>query len=405
MIALHHGCWISEMTVNPKNWLTQGCSTKKDWYIQYYFHDPLYKNEPGLKYGKLRIIKGMNDTSNLAERRDITKAIIADELKLLLEEGYNPISKAFKLPVELVYAIEPTTPFLNALDKSFGRLKVSRGNKSSVKSALTWISKAATQLGFDKLEIQQVRRKHIKLILEQCPLNQVRWSPQSFNHYRSYLMMLFKELLELDAIELNPVNDISKMPVARKIRPTLSDEQRKQIDDYLLEHDLNLRRYVHIFFHSGSRIAELARLQGKDVDLKKQRFKINVKKGKTETETWRPIKDIALDFWKEALQDCEPDYYVFSRNIQPGPKPVWAEYVTKRWLEVIKAPEKKGGLGINIDFYSLKHLNLDETAAQLDLQAAANMAGHTTPIITMLYAQGEKDRQNERLKKVTNKFA
>lgn len=105
------------------------------------------------------------------------------------------------------------------------------------------------------------------------------------------------------------------------------------------------------------------------------------------------------------MQNCNPDDYVFSTNVQPGPQAVWAEYVTKRWRKVIKAPVDKGGLGINVDFYSLKHLNLDETSAQLGLQAAADMAGHTTPVITLRYARGEKDRQDARLKKMTNKFA
>lgn len=210
------------MTVNPKNWLTQGASVKKDWYIQYYFLDPVYKDHPKLKYGKLRIVKGINDSSKLAERRAISKAILADELKLLKDEGFNPITKQFKLPVEIVYQVEPTTLFLKAIDKSFERLVISKANRYSIKSCLKLVGNAAVQSNFDKLQIQEVRRKHIKLILEQCAVNQPRWSAQNFNHYRAYLMMLFKELLELDAMEFNPIKDISKMPVVRKIRATLS---------------------------------------------------------------------------------------------------------------------------------------------------------------------------------------
>ncbi|MBK7882513.1 MAG: hypothetical protein IPJ81_00725 [Chitinophagaceae bacterium] len=56
--------------------------------------------------------------------------------------------------------------------------------------------------------------------------------------------------------------------------------------------------------------------------------------------------------------------------------------------------------------YSLKHSNLDETSAILDINAAARMAGHTSTVITMKhYAIGEKERQNNLLKEVNNKFA
>ena len=135
MITLRNGCWMSEPTVNPKNWQTQGASVKKDWYIQYYFHDPAFK-DPRLKNGKLRIIKGMNAETLLTDRRNITKAIIADEIRLLKVEGYNPITKQYFKPVEVIYEIEPTTLFLKALQKSFERLQISQHDKYSIKSCL-----------------------------------------------------------------------------------------------------------------------------------------------------------------------------------------------------------------------------------------------------------------------------
>jgi hypothetical protein len=80
---------------------------------------------------------------------------------------------------------------------------------------------------------------------------------------------------------------------------------------------------------------------------------------------------------------------------------ILAEQITKRWKKYVK-----GGMGITADFYSLKHLNLDETAEALSIEDAAKMAAHTTPVITMeVYAIGEKERQDQRLKKVRNPFS
>lgn len=74
-------------------------------------------------------------------------------------------------------------------------------------------------------------------------------------------------------------------------------------------------------------------------------------------------------------------------------------------LAGISEKKEKGGIGISADFYSLKHLNTDETAAILGLQAAMRHNGHTSASTTMIYAIGQKDRELEELKKVGNTFA
>lgn len=63
----------------------------------------------------------------------------------------------------------------------------------------------------------------------------------------------------------------------------------------------------------------------------------------------------------------------------------------------------KKKLGIKADIYSLKHSNLDETAAILDVKAAQNQAGHTAPVITIeRYLGGENERKHNRLKTFNN---
>ena len=57
-------------------------------------------------------------------------------------------------------------------------------------------------------------------------------------------------------------------------------------------------------------------------------------------------------------------------------------------------------------YFSGKHLNLDETATILDAEAAAKMAGHTSTVITLKhYLINEEERKMEKLRKVNNDFA
>lgn len=108
-----------------------------------------------------------------------------------------------------------------------------------------------------------------------------------------------------------------------------------------------------------------------------------------------------LEFWKEQLQGSSPDDYVFSSNFKPGEFKLQPKHISYRWKEYVKEDLK-----IDIDFYALKHLNLDETSDQLNAEAAAIMVGHTSTVITMKhYLVNEEQRELEKLKMVNNKFA
>ena len=132
-----------------------------------------------------------------------------------------------------------------------------------------------------------------------------------------------------------------------------------------------------------------------------QYYRTTVKKGSQKREVLKPIKDIAIDLWREIMAEAGPTDYVFSIGLKPGANQIRYEQITRRWRTHVKEP-----LGITADFASLKHTNLDEIAAELDLQAAASMASHTSTVVTMKhYAKGEKQRQDEKLKKVGNAFA
>ena len=397
-MLLLNGCSCSEPSVYPANWEKPGASVKCDWYIQYYFYDPIFKEK--YKNGKLFIVKGgINRLKTLAERREAVKILMGEFIYLLKSEGYNPITK-IKLPsFQNDYEIEPSTLWIVALEKVKTKIKLEKSTVADMKSCLSKISKATAALRLSTIPISEIRRKHIKIIFEYLEAND-NLSAHRFNKYRSYLMILFKELLELETIESNPIRDLSKRKTIKKLRELLSDKEREKIDKYLKLNFYTFWRFMIIFFHSGARENEMLALHAKNVDIEKHRFKILIKKGTQMREVYRTIKDIALPLWLEILKDAKPEDYLFSVGLKPGPKKIIREQITRRWNVHVK---KK--LNISADFYSLKHLNIDETADALDIKDASVMAGHTTPIITIEhYALNEKRRQHERLRKVNNSF-
>lgn len=126
------------------------------------------------------------------------------------------------------------------------------------------------------MPVSEISRKHIKIIFEYLEVND-QLSAHRYNKYRCYLMIFFKELMELETVDSNPIRDISKR---KKIRELLSNEERQKIDSYLKPNFYTFWRFINIFFHSGARENEMLALQAKNVDIEKHRFKLLIKKGR-----------------------------------------------------------------------------------------------------------------------------
>lgn len=400
MIQLPNGCYCSDITVSPKNWDKTGASTKKNWFIYYRFYDPTYKDTKGKIKPVLRHIKGMNAYKLLGERRAACRLLIENELKLLREQAYNPVTATVKSVEDFVQGIEPHIGFLQALELAAQKIVCERHTKEDIKSMLKYFGMSLAQLRYSTLAISTVRRKHIKVALAQCEVVKDKWTANVFNKYRSYLMVLFAELVEHDAIEFNPVRDLKKMKRIEKLRVTLTDDERKLVDEHLKTNYYTFWRFMQIFFHSGGRINEMLLLKYSEVNLKDQTYKVTIRKGRSGKEVLKTIKDIALPFWEELLQDAKPSDYVFSQGLEPGPSNIRREQLTRRWDVHVK---KK--LGIKADLYSLKHLNTTEIVDALGMEDAARLNGHTsTAMVQGIYDVRAKQRQHERLKKVGNAF-
>lgn len=400
MIILPNGCKCSNLTVHPSDWKTSKAKLKSIWYITYRFYDPTVIDSNGKIKPKQIQIKGMNECQSLKDKQFVTQSLLESEMDLLTK-GYNPITKACLPEDEVQYEIDPSTPFIKALNAAKERMQLSKSSAKDIRLCINACDVAAKQLRYEQIQIKDIKRKHIRFILDRCAKLNPKFSANTFNHYRSYLMMLFKELLELEAVDGNPVRDIAKKKTVKKIREVLSTEERQKVDKHLFANHYTFWRLVQVFFHSGARETEILRVMAKDVQLDQQRFKVTINKGKQSQEVWRTIKTIALPIWQELLSESKPEHYLFSKGLIPGDVSITSHQITKRWRIHVKQK-----LGISADFYALKHLNLDETAAVLDIEAATKMAGHKSTVITMKhYTVNETSRQHDRLKEVANKFA
>jgi integrase len=365
-MVLPNGCTCSEPAIYPE--VRNKKSLSRDWYIQYYFKDPAFKET--YKNGKLCIIKGgVNRIKTLAEREFVIQLALSTERQKLLS-GYNPITKK-KAAQNPDATIDPHTPLCDALPWALEKLEAVKGTKEQAAIVLRYVLPELGSLRMEYLPVCETEPRHVKNLLDS--LSKGNFSPQKYNRYRANLMMLFKVLKNNFIIKLNPATDIAKKAVTQKLRQTLSLEERQKVNVLLKKENPGFHRFMHIFFHSGCRETELMQVKGKDVDLRAQKFRCVVRKrrmGPVEVE--KTIKDIALPYWKEALQDCGTEDYVFSRGLQPGPVAIDPKQISRRWRLWIKKA------GISADFYSLKHLHTTETVDLLGEKEAAKHNAHTT---------------------------
>lgn len=407
MYLLPNGCSCSDIKVTPSNWNRKGANTRTPWKIYYRFYDPTNTDKEGkeLEY-YVSIRSGLNEFTDLHHRRTVVKALIDQEWDKLKRQGFNPFTNTFLVPIEIEYEIDPGTSFVKALEKARLKLSVEQGTRDDIKYCLKAMAKAALQLRLDTCPINQVTRRNLKMILEHCERTNPKFSNATYNRYRAYLMMLFKELVELEAIGANPVRDISKRKVFKKLRVVATDHQRKRIDQHLEAVAPDFHKYVHLFFHSGGRGKELMQLKKNMVDLQRQVYKSVIRKGKMVREVERTIPSVALEYWRHFTDAATDNQYLFGVNFQPASKPMVPDTVGRWWNRLVKQDPLQGGLGINVDFYSLKHSNSSEIVEQLGDEAAAQQMGHTsTNMVRSVYDTKRGEREHEKLKKVKTKFA
>jgi integrase len=426
-IQLYGGCYCSEPSVYPENWKEKTASLNVDWYIQYWFYDPTITNDKGKPKPKLRIVKGMNEYKSLPLRRDAVKTLLAVEMDLLKVQGFNPITKQFMAPIDgdTVHQVSPDTSFYEALEQSFQLLECGHDTKLDIKSNLHYIKIASSQLRFQFLAIKDVRQKHIYALLkrlavikptldivvtnrkgEKKVVGKGRWTNNTFNAYRKNLSILFEELIQLEATEVNPVHGLKKKKHAPQKKEVLTPDECRRVDEFAMKYDPRFWMLIHIFYHSGARTTEIFRVRGEHVNLQKQVVKYLILKGQNEEWIERPIVDEALPFWQMAMEGCRKKDYVFSVGLAPGEKPISPKQAGRRWNRHIN---KK--LNIATSWYGLKYLNvtenIDTVFAQIReaQQAATEITGHKSSVmVAKIYDIKSAQRMGDAIKKGSKKF-
>ena len=376
------GCSYTELWVSPANW--QKATKKdldKDWYVQCIFFDPRYEK----KYPKgFPYRKKANKPQTIEERKSLISFLLKN-IPQQFNNGYNPVTKKYmNLRDEGLY---PDLLFIEAFKRA---LEIKSGTKShlyNMKRAIERLEEASESLGMQYIKIKDLRRVDLKRMLDWLQL-----PDKYYNRFVIYFSSLYRELIEYECCESNITRDIYPKKTFKEPRLVLEKNELDKIREHLEETHPEFYRYMMVFLYSGARNTELFRLQRKDVDLDKQEFVILLEKGGQYKRCTKVILNPALEYWKEVCEECQsPDDYLFALNFVPSKKMGHTEIVTRFWKRNVKDK-----LGIEADFYALKHYMLDN----LDSDTAMLLASHTNKNTTAIYQVNKAKKDREMLKQL-----
>lgn len=396
---LQNGCSRTEVFISPKNYksIRSKSQMPKNWFVECRFHDPALvdKFPNGYPYRKKFSGESLSELKAIAE-------IYKEEMEHQLDvQNYHPIKKVYM--TDRSGELHPGLFFVDALEKTFQKLEPhykTKHHAKQVRCMIARIKKVQYITRLDLTKISEIRTYHIKNLLDALEL-----TDSVYNKFRTYLMSLFKELVQYGCVDSNYIRDISKRETSVKPRQILTQEKFDYVFNYIKENHYNFFRYAVIFHYSGARSSELMRLKKSDVDLDNLEFVVKILKGRKESIVSKAIIPASYKYWEEIISECKnDDDFIFSRTLKPGKTEISGRAITLQWKRKVKETKDiidSSGNIINVteDFYSLKHLFLrklnsipQETLAPI-INLAQGAASHQSPRTTRIYTGNDNSKE------------
>lgn len=369
----------------PKFSIPKICKTQRLWFVFFRYDKKLFRYRLNL-----------NEIEDLEEKTmefDILKDAIHDQLK----RGWNPNVKEIA-ETKTNYTIAAALDF--AIEKK--RPNIAKKTASGYEGTIKFVKKAVKALRLNDLPITEVKRVHIKTIMEKAQ-EQRNWSNNAYNKHLNQLKAVLSELIQYDIIEVNPAHNIKNLRVEESIAHIpATDEQMKLIKKELLHNHYNFYIYILIIYNLGIRPTEILSIKLSMIDMDNDLIVLppNITKGRKKYRTL-PITSQLKQFLESLNFNSLPkDYYLFgsfrqqgkgnvgaSVDFIPAPTQLKRDTATKRWEKIVKI-----GLGINVTMYSMKKYGANKKAeAGISIDAIQGTFGHSKKETTLIYLT----KQNE----------
>ena len=384
---------------------------KKEWYVSFRYTNPItgerkpFPHRMGLNY--------LHTKKERYEEAEAIKGLLNDALS----DGWNPFVEDYKafllrtIPDPVQKPVFDYSQLLLPAALEFAAEKINKGLELKTIQGYVGVRRfaiaAAKKLQIDQLPVCEIKRKHIKLILDQMAedrqaeyddekaskkIKGKKFSGNSYNKYKRYLSAHFTELEQYDAVEYNPCEKISdREEITTNIHRQATAEEETQIKDYLKKVNLRFFIYLAVETLAGLRPKEIFGLRIADINKTTQCFEVHATDGRSKTKTARmvPIPNTLMKYIAMLKLDKHPvTHHIFSHDFKPGEKRQHRQRATELWQELVKDE-----MGINVTLYSFKGLGGErKRQAGIDKNAVQRQFGHSKGQMTDIYLPNEEER-------------
>ncbi len=373
---------------------------KQSWYVYFRYNGKKIVYKKGINYIK-------NYNKRLAEANALRDALY-DKLK----RGWNPTIPDF-------YDTSSEMTLIESLDFAIEKKKDNLAPKTYLgyRSSVGFIKTAIIALDLIYLPVVDVKRIHIKTILEKIKL-QRKASNNSYNKYLDHFRAVLSELIQWDIIPINPANNIKNLPVAEsRANIPATPQQHKVIKDHLQSSFPDFYNFIVTIFHTGIRPEEILKIKLSMINIKdviNAEIILPAEITKTNKERIVPINKYLFEIYKlMEFEQLPQHYYLFGsfkepglgnrgnnqflKDFIPGPTHTNRDTATRRWESIVKK-----GLGFkDVNMYSNKHAGANaKIMAGMSMDSLRELFGHTSKLTTKIYATKIKEiHRNEILEK------
>ncbi len=319
----------------------------KRWYVGYYFLHP----ETG-KYKLFQVyISSKIDTK---QARRVRANQLIDQINGKLRRGFNPFSKENISFTNIVLAIEAILKY----KASYSKYRTTITDKSCCKALFTWLKLT----GNNMLTIESFNHQHAYQFMDY--LKDVRnISNRTYNNYKERISTIFNFLVDREYILVNPFKKIKKLPETQRTVKAYSPAEVQLLKSKCPEMDPELWIVCQLVYYCALRPAEIVRLKIRDLNLPANHIVLSgeITKNRQNSIIKLPAP-MALALQQLNFSGCDPDDYIFSKNLLPGKEAIAPTRLAERFKRF------KDYIGLKRNLYELKH-----TGIGLNIQQGANI--------------------------------
>lgn len=208
-------------------------------------------------------------------------------------------------------------------------------------------------------------------------------SNKTFNDYKSLFITIWDEYLNDGKIKVNPWKQIKSLPNNTRHLSSFPEELRQLIRDTMPEYDPQLWLFMQCVYYCAIRPhSELRRMKVKHLSISAGLFLVPAEISKTKKRrTVNIYTDLLRQLRESKYDQHHTDFYLFSKNNEPGPELLGINFFKKRWNQYKAAHN----ISSEYKLYGMKHTGGKALSKQFNQYITQEHFGHSSPNSTQQY--------------------